>query len=369
MDYEYTDFDGDTSGPKVTIEKAEKTYIKFVLSNTTLALANSVRRTMLAEIPTLAVDLVEIEANTTVLADEFLAHRLGLIPLSAKGVDNLLYTRDCECDEYCENCSVVLTLRAANRSSDSFISVYARDLVVESSATAGGRTTYGGARGVNGAGGDEEGDAPLPPLGHPVLLDRDMKGSLICKLRRGQELRLKCIAKKGIAKEHAKWCPTAAIGFEYDPHNKLRHTALWYERDPVAEWPPSRNAQWEEPAPQDGSQPFDYMAEPDRFYINVEGTGCMAPDQILHAGIKTLQSKLAGIVQELGAGGSGMDLDGINGGGAESPMDVVNGGQTAYGGGGQTAYGGGQSAYGGGAMSAYGGLGGATPGAQPYGRY
>lgn len=37
--------------------------------------------------------MVEIETNTTVLADEFLAHRLGMVPIDSRDVDKLRYTR------------------------------------------------------------------------------------------------------------------------------------------------------------------------------------------------------------------------------------------------------------------------------------
>lgn len=253
--------DGEESGPRITIRDTDQLTANFVLSNTSLALANSVRRTIMAEVPTLAIDLVEVESNTSVLADEFLAHRLGLIPLSAKNIDDLLYTRDCDCDQYCENCAVVLRLNASNRNSDEIVKIFAKDLYIDS-AFSSSRTPYGAHRSaMNGT------DDNLPPRGEPVTTDPEGQGALICKLRRGQELKLRCVAKKGIAKEHAKWMPTSAMGFEYDPHNKLRHADLWYEADKVEEWPESKNAAWEEPA-QEG-EPFDYDAEPVRRLYNL----------------------------------------------------------------------------------------------------
>lgn len=254
MDYDhYNAMDGEEQGPRIVIRETNQTTANFVLSNTSLALANAVRRTIMAEVPTLAIDLVEIEANSSVLADEFLAHRLGLIPLSAKNIDDLLYTRDCDCDQYCENCSVILRLNAINRSSDEIVKIFAKDLYVDS-AFSSSRTPFARPSAMNGD------DDSLPPRGEPVVLDPEGQGALICKLRRGQEIKLRCIAKKGIAKEHAKWMPTAAMGFEYDPHNKLRHADLWYESDKVEEWPESKNAAWEEPS-QEG-EVFDYDAEP-----------------------------------------------------------------------------------------------------------
>lgn len=184
--------------------------VDFKLTNVDLAFANSLRRVILAEIPTIAIDRVEVETNTSVLADEFIAHRLGLIPLNSRDADSILYKEACDCEDHCDNCSIILTLHAKCTGIEN-MKVYARDLVVGSGT-------------------------PNDSIGKPVITDEPGFGSVICKLRQGQELRMKCIALKGIAKEHAKWAPTASVGFEYDPHNKLHHTDYWYEEDPLKEW-------------------------------------------------------------------------------------------------------------------------------------
>ena len=291
---------------------------------------------MLAEVPTLAIDIVTVEANTSVLADEFICHRLGLIPLNSMGVDNLQYSRECECDEeftegHCPNCSVTLTL-SAKCTGDNGMTVYARDLFVE------GERRHGNT------------------LGNPVITDEVGVGAVICKLRKNQEVQMQCVATKGIAKEHAKWAPTSAVGFEYDPHNNLRHTDYWYEIDPKKEWPVSKNAAWE-PAMADDA-PFNPDAEPSIFYFDVESVGSLEPDAILHQGIKVLQQKMAQVIQELAGGDPNAGLNGINGfGDGGNTPDDINGGardfdmdpgltSPLYGNGGASTWGGNQTPFG-----------------------
>ena len=51
----------------------DKEKIKFAVNNIDLYLANELRRIILSEIPTMAIDLVNITTNTTVLNSEMIA--------------------------------------------------------------------------------------------------------------------------------------------------------------------------------------------------------------------------------------------------------------------------------------------------------
>jgi len=76
---------------------------------------------------------VNIESNTSSLADEFLAHRLGLIPLASSKVDSFAYTRDCDCDDHCDKCSVELYLKVSCHDNTT-VSVTSKDLYTHNAA-------------------------------------------------------------------------------------------------------------------------------------------------------------------------------------------------------------------------------------------
>ncbi|MFH7880963.1 MAG: DNA-directed RNA polymerase subunit D [Candidatus Aenigmatarchaeota archaeon] len=67
---------------KIEILEKNKDSIKFSIENLKPGFANALRRIMLFEIPTMAIEWVDIKKNDSSLYDEILAHRLGLIPLT-----------------------------------------------------------------------------------------------------------------------------------------------------------------------------------------------------------------------------------------------------------------------------------------------
>jgi DNA-directed RNA polymerase II subunit RPB3 len=122
---------GNVRTPQIEIKDLSRDAISFALVGTDASVANALRRTMISEVPTIAIDLVEIRTNTSALTDEFLAHRLGLIPLNCQHVDMdaFNYTRECQCDSECENCSVKFRLSCKNVS-DEVLDVTSNDLIV-----------------------------------------------------------------------------------------------------------------------------------------------------------------------------------------------------------------------------------------------
>ena len=100
----------------MNIEVLEKNDYRlvFVVSGISIEMVNAIRRTIMTEIPVMAIDEVIILKNDSPLYDEIVAHRLGLIPLKTN-LDNYNLPRECECGGYgCALCQVSLTCEITN---------------------------------------------------------------------------------------------------------------------------------------------------------------------------------------------------------------------------------------------------------------
>ncbi|WVZ65082.1 hypothetical protein U9M48_014503 [Paspalum notatum var. saurae] len=195
--------------PRVRIRELRDDYAKFELRDTDASMANALRRVMIAEVPTVAIDLVEIEVNSSVLNDEFIAHRLGLIPLTSAAAMQMRFSRECDAcdgDGSCEYCSVEFHL-AARAESDQTLEVTSNDL--------------------------RSNDPKVCPVDQARAYQQALSGSDFDpntgdqrQLRRGQELRLRAIARKGIGKDHAKWSPAATVTFMYEPDIRINEELM-----------------------------------------------------------------------------------------------------------------------------------------------
>lgn len=167
---------------------------------------------MLAEIATMAIEEVFVEVNTSVIPDEVLAHRLGLIPLAvhpshfsmrAKGEEST--DENTLVFELAVKCSVNPDCKA--NSSDDPREKYINSQVLSHHLK------------WKPQGGQEERIAPaVKPVQEDILL---------AKLRPGQEIRLTLHATKGTGKEHAKWSPVATAWYRLMPAIGLAEGQDW----------------------------------------------------------------------------------------------------------------------------------------------
>lgn len=150
---------------------------RFVLSGVSTAFANGLRRAIAAEVPTLAIDDINIYDNTSVLFDEQLALRMGMIPIKGD-TRNFSFPEECTCKgQGCPLCQISFTLSAEGPKV-----VYSGDMV---SADPGVKPV----------------DATIP----------------IVELKDKHKVVVEAIAKLGTGRRHAKWQAGIASGYKNMP--------------------------------------------------------------------------------------------------------------------------------------------------------
>ncbi|MEM1586819.1 MAG: DNA-directed RNA polymerase subunit D [Candidatus Bathyarchaeia archaeon] len=170
---------------RVIMLKRDELTANFIVEGISVALANTLRRIILTEVPIMAIDDIIIYENSSVLHDEILALRIGLIPLKTDLKSyNLPEKCDCKSDLGCPKCRVIFTLDVEAKKG--VRTVYSGDFIPE--------------------------DPKIVPVSERIP---------IVKLATGQRIRLEAYAKLGRGKDHAKWQPVSSCIYRYKPIVKI----------------------------------------------------------------------------------------------------------------------------------------------------
>ncbi|MBW2978224.1 DNA-directed RNA polymerase subunit D [Candidatus Woesearchaeota archaeon] len=145
----------------------EKGKLSFLIKGINATLANTLRRMIVEEVPTMAIEDVEFRDNSSALYDEIVAHRLGLMPLSTD-LKSYNLPVECKCKgKGCARCQLKMTLSTKKSGM-----VYASEIKTR--------------------------DAKVKPV-YPKMP--------IVKLLKGQKVELEAVAVLGQGKNHSKWTP------------------------------------------------------------------------------------------------------------------------------------------------------------------
>ena len=253
--------------------KSKEGRLSLVIKGVSTAYANALRRSV-NEIPILAVDEVEITKNDSVLFDEVLAHRIGLLPLD---YDKTFTLREaCSCKgKGCSKCSAELVLSVSGGTERKLVK--AAEL---KSKTV--RPVYG--------------DMPL------VFLEK------------GQEIELVAKAKLGKGKEHAKYS-AGLVFFKASPIIEIEKSCDSCKKcvdicpkDVFSAEPKVAvknllncdlcNACVEECQKQ-GKSAIKVSASEEDFIFEVESWGCLKPKEILIEACEVMGGNIGKFVKEV----------------------------------------------------------------------
>jgi DNA-directed RNA polymerase subunit D len=170
---------------KVEIVDKTDTSMRLIVRDTDASFMNSLRRIMLTEVPSFAIEDVVIVENSSLLNDEILAHRLGLIPLTTD-LDSYNLPEECPCkSEFgCNLCRVALTLNV--EALEGMKTVYSGDMISE--------------------------NPDIKPVSDRIP---------IVKLVSGQKMKLEAYARLGKGEVHAKWQPVSMCVHRYFPQIRV----------------------------------------------------------------------------------------------------------------------------------------------------
>lgn len=284
--------------PVVEVRKLTFDYAEFILKDTDISMANALRRVIIAEVPTIAIDLVEIENNTTVLNDEFLAHRLGLIPLRSEKAEQMHRPFEVATGDEVTDIHFSLNISCT---SDSTQYVTSDDLVIDPDHPEVVPINYH----------DASGEKPI----------------VIVKMRKGQELRLRAIARKGVGKDHAKWIPVATATYHIMPEIHINEALLdeltEVEKEELAKSDPSGTFRYNPVTRRveiDNVENYRYdgdvlakaeeLGKPgvisirqktDEFIFRVESTGVLAAEAIVMKAVDLLLARINTLAQAVHA--------------------------------------------------------------------
>lgn len=197
------DLDHFRSQLRVQLNSLSPSALEFDLVGVDASVANAIRRIVIAEVPTIAVENVYVWNNTSIVQDEVLAQRLGLIPLA---IDPRKLEMKQSPDEVPTDLNTVVF---------SLVARCTRNRDVKKGETDPAKIWSGievlsSDLEYSPRGGQSEMFADSPP--RPAV-----DNILVAKMRGGQEIVAELHCNKGVGKDHAKWSPVATASYRLLP--------------------------------------------------------------------------------------------------------------------------------------------------------